>query len=511
VTVRSAMAWGARARVSLALAAIVVLAIVLRLQHAANAMVYDEMASMYFSSQPWSHLWGWWMVRETNPPLFYSLLKLWRDLVPMGHWWMRALPLLIAGVHLVLFGRFVRARLGWPAALASLLLFAVSWSDIYQAAYLRGYVLAELGVLVSFIGLLDAIEREGAAARSGWALYGLGATVAIYSHTTMLLWPVIVTIAVMADAAIQRQFRWRQVAALIAANLAILAASGWVVAVTLAQLHGRTANIAWLEPLTWNDYLGKIDLQLFAYETWGAVSMLLLVLIGTWRAWRQRVVRLSFFVVIGTLVLFRLAEAVHPIVSDFTMHWCFSFTALLAGAALPATWRGARWRASLAYLILAVATYYAADSSGATGIPQDWRYIVRTVARDRGAAMLASHESMGVVIEQVCLVEFGRTPCPFPLVVMADPHPTDNWAAGGYHGRLVAPGQVRAAIGRAPRVYAFSRYYYTPLEHLGMPRDRWFQAMWDDGELIGPIPASAFDAAHAGAPDYNAQYNGIDD
>jgi hypothetical protein len=35
--------------------------------------------------------------------------------------------------------------------------------------------------------------------------------------------------------------------------------------------------------------------------------------------------------------------------------------------------------------------------------------------------------------------------------------------------------------------------------------------MWDDGEMIGPIPASAFDAPHDARPDYDAQYNGIDD
>jgi len=55
---------------------IVALAVGLRLRHAAGSMAFDEMASMYFSGQSWTHLWGWWMLRETNPPLVYSLLKL---------------------------------------------------------------------------------------------------------------------------------------------------------------------------------------------------------------------------------------------------------------------------------------------------------------------------------------------------------------------------------------------------------------------------------------------------
>ena len=156
------------------LVAIVTLAVFLRLRHAAGSMVYDEMAAMYFSGQSWRHLWGWWMLRETNPPLFYSLLKLWRMVVPMGHWTMRALPLGIAFAHLAVFGAFARARLGWSAMLLGLVLLAVSSSDIYQADYLRGYGLAKLAVMVSFIGLVDAPEQR----TRGWLLYVGGAVVA---------------------------------------------------------------------------------------------------------------------------------------------------------------------------------------------------------------------------------------------------------------------------------------------------------------------------------------------
>jgi hypothetical protein len=197
------------------------------------------------------------MLRETNPPLFYSLLKLWRMVVPSpGEWAIRLLPLTIGFAHLAVFGHYVRRRLGWPAALLGLLLFALSPADIYQSAYVRGYVLAKLMVLVSFIGLVRAIEADGdrKAARSGWAAYVLAAVVAIYCHTTMVLWPVIVTIAVLVDEGLSRRLRMGLALRLIGADLGIMVLSGWVIVIALAQLRAlgqyRLARPAQLDRLS---------------------------------------------------------------------------------------------------------------------------------------------------------------------------------------------------------------------------------------------------------------------
>ena len=493
------------------LVAIVTLAVFLRLRHAAGSMVYDEMAAMYFSGQPWRHLWGWWMLRETNPPLFYSLLKLWRMVVPMGHWTMRALPLGIAFAHLAVFGAFARARLGWSAMLLGLVLLAVSSSDIYQADYLRGYGLAKLAVMVSFIGLVDAPEQR----TRGWLLYVGGAVVAIYCHTTMVLWPVIATLAVIADAMVRREIRWQPLATLLAADIVTALLSGWVLVMTFAQLRSMAAaNITWLQPLDWADFWASCQLQLLTRGNVGSALMAVAIAVGLWRGRHLRVVRLSFGVVIFTLVLFKVTDRIHPIVSDFTLHWCYSFTVLIAAAALSGSWH----RLPVALTVLAVVMV-----AGLVDLlvidpewqPQDWRRTVQTVAAHPGAALLASHESIGVVIEQTCVVEFGHLPCPFPLVVMADPKQTDNWSFGGYHGRLIAPSDVRMALGHASAVYAFSRYYYTPLEHLGLHARDWHEVYWDDGELIGPIPLHAFDPPGPGeparVPDPDAQYTGAPD
>lgn len=505
----------ARIGVALLLAATVGLAIWLRLRHAAGSMAFDEMASLYFSGQPWRRLWGWWMLRETNPPLFYSLLKLWRLVVPMGHWPMRALPLVIGFAQLPVFAHFARQRLGWAAALLGLLLFALSPSDIYQDDYLRGYGLARLAVMVSFIGLVGALEGRG----RGWLVYAGGAVTAIYCHTTMVLWPVIATLAVLGDAALRRNRDWRMLVRLLIADMASAVLSGWVLVMAYAQLKSASAaNITWLEPLGWKDFWITCNLQLLGGGSIGSALMALAIAIGLWRGRHDQAVRLSAGIVLGTLGLFKGTDLIHPIVSDYTLHWCFSFTALLAAASLADLRPGARVHPLVRLLALALVA-----GAGLVDLlvfdpvwqPQDLRRTVHTVAHRPGAALLVSHEAMGVVIEQTCLVEFGRLPCPFPLVAMADPRQTDNWAFGGFHGQLIAPAGVRKALGGADQVFAFSRYYYTPLEHLGLHAGDWPQIYWDDGELIGPIPVHAFDSPPPGAPprvpDPNARYTGAPD
>ena len=499
-----------------ALAAVAALIAGLWLWHAGATMVFDEMASVWFSGQPWGHLWGAWMVRETNPPLFYSLLKLWRSLLPIGHWTLRALPLGIAAAGLWLFAANLHRRLGpWPAVLA-LALCAVSWSDIWQAAYLRGYGLARMAVWVSFVGLVLALEQP--ARRRGWMVYGAGALVAIHCHTTMLLWPVIATMAVVAEMALRRAPDWRTIARLIAADIMIAVLSAWVLVMAVVQLRGaRAANISWLQPLGWGDFWATCNLQLLVGGTFGSALMAALMLAGLWRGRADRMMRLGALIALLAVAVFKATDALHPIISDYTLHWAFPFGVAVAAAALGGPVRS--WHGHAAALAIVAAVLGAGLTEMFTSefrmYPQDLRGTVQTVAAHPGAALLASHEAEGVVLEQACLVEWGHLPCPFPLVVLTDPRPTDNWAFGGYTGRLVPPAGARAALGNARAVYAFSRYFYTPLQHLGLHPADWPEVFWDDGELIGPIPLHAFDPPAPGeparVPDPDAEYTGEPD
>lgn len=474
-------------------AAAFALAVVLRLRQEPAPLASDEYASLYFSSRSFAQLWGPWMLRETNPPLFYSLLKLWRMAVPESQTALRLLPLLLSLAQIALTARIAGKRWGWAAAAMTVLLLALSPSDIYQSEYLRGYVLAKLAVTASFVGLLRALDGEGKGEPQGWALYAGGAVVAIYSHTTMLLWPAIATLAVLAEAALRRGVGRDALLRLLAANLAVALLSAWALWIAAEQVHAASANIAWIEPLSFEDWLSSVNLQLLLDGQAGSALMAALIVLGAIRTFADRTTRLALFVLIAGLGLFKVADRVHPIVSDYTLHWCASFTVLLAAAALAGRGgkAGVAARVGALALVAAVGLYELVTLVWIPE-PQDWRRTVETVARTPDAALLVTHESVGLVVQQACMLEFHRPDCPFPMVVMASRAPTDAWAFGGYRGPITPVRQVPAALLPARRVYAFSRYVYTPLPPLGLDENRYRRVEWDDGELIGPIPATDF-------------------
>jgi hypothetical protein len=476
------------------------LVLLLRLQQAHASMVYDEYASLYFSSRPFSDLWGWWLLRETNPPLFYSILKLWRMLVPDSQPALRLLPLLISLAQIGLLSRFIGRNYGWVAALLCLVLFALSPSDIYQSEYIRGYGLAKLAVTISFIGLVAALGKTRRPALA-WAGYVGGAVAAIYSHTTMLLWPLIATGAVLIETAWRRGIDRKRLAQLLAADLAIAVLASWEVWLAIAQMNERAANISWIKPLSAEDFIDTANLQLLLAGIVSSGLMAALMLVGTIRTFGNRITRLSLLIFVLSLLAFKAADLIHPITSDFTLHWCAPFSVLLAAAALAegktmAPPRRYRIGVIAATTVIAAVTgdgLFELNEDGQIPTPQDWHYVLETMARNPGAPLLVSHESIGVVVQQACMLRFHTPTCPFPLVVMQNPAPSDSWSFGGYRGRMVSAGEVRAALGSARQVFAFSRYVYTPLAPLGLDPGDYREVAWDDGELIGPIPIEDFD------------------
>jgi hypothetical protein len=487
----------------LAIAALV-LAFVLRIELMSAPLSFDEFASLYFADRPFSDLWGWWMVRETNPALFYTLLKVWRMVLPDNVETLRALPIAISLAQIVLLARFAHRTYGGFAAALAILLLALSPSDIFLTTDIRAYGLAKLAVTVSFIGLVKALSDDNDARLGGWLAYAGGAAVAIYTHSTMLLWPAVATLAVLAEAGFSRDISRRKLLRLLVADAAIALLSAWELVLVAAQLRVHTANIAWIQPLSLEDFRDEISLQLMMQGAASSVLMLGLMIAGVVRTFRNRTTRLALFMAVAGMAAFKAADQLHPVISDYTLHWAASFTVLLAAASLAARRQAqgpvrARIDRIGAVTVLALVTTvglveFEGDDTWLPQ-PQDWGYTVRTVAHTPGAALLASHESVGLVVEQACRLEFRQSGCPFPLVVMANASQADSWSFGGYGGRIVPPREVRSALGAAKTVFAFSRYVYTPLEPLGLDPGDYREIEWDDGELIGPIPIEDFPAA----------------
>jgi uncharacterized membrane protein len=512
---RSGLARSGTAGAGIALAFVLAfaLAIGLRLQQASAPVTFDEFASLYFSRQSFGDLWGWWMVRETNPPLFYSALKAWRMVVPEEQVALRMLPLAIGLAQIALLARFAARTFGWRAGLACVVLLAISPTDIFASESLRAYGLAKLMVTVSLLGLVRALGADGCPpARRGWAGYVAGAVLADFSHTTMLLWPGIAGLAAVAQAWWSREgLVWRRLRQMVLAGIAILALSGWVIALAFEQMQTRSANIGWIQSLPLDDFVASANLQIMVdgVLTWHVFA--LMIGVGLWRTWHAPVTRLALLSALVTLVTFKAADLIHPVVSDYTLHWAAIFTTIVAAASLsrtscPPHWGWlevriapgvSRWlrRVGPPVLIVALAAAGWSDLNSEDGWmphPQDWHETVTTVARHPGSALLVSHESIGVVVQEACALEWHRDYCPFPLVVMASPAQSDSWAFGGYRGPIVSAAGVPAALGNAREVYAFSRYVYRPLAPFGLDAGDYHEQEWDDGELIGPIPVESF-------------------
>jgi len=306
--------------------------------------------------------------------------------------------------------------------------------------------------------------------------------------------------AVLLDGAIASGLTRANALRVAAACAVIFALSAWVIVTALLQLDAHNGNIDWIEALDLDSLVSTINLQLLLDGVVGSAMMLILMAVGAARTFHLRETRLALYVLVLGIAALKAADWVHPVISDFTLHWAFSFAALLAGAAL------ARGNALSSFRrftppLMAIAVLASLALLGPWSLereayipkPQDWLASIRRVNSTPGAAMLVSHESVAVVVQQACMLEFHAATCPFPLVVVANPARSDSWASGGYRGAIVSAFDVRRALGDTKEVFAFSRYVYRPLDPFGLDKGDYGEVKWDDGELIGPIPVSAFD------------------
>ena len=159
------------------LAAIVALAVVVRLAGVGDRLSIDEGYSWLVGSSPdasafLDRLAGY----ENTPPLFYLLLT---PLPLDDEVWLR-LPALLAGVGsvLVLYA-VVRPLLGTPTALLSALGLAVAPYYVQFSNYSRGFTLATFGLLLALWG---AARLAQGGRRRWWWLYAGGAVLALYSE-----------------------------------------------------------------------------------------------------------------------------------------------------------------------------------------------------------------------------------------------------------------------------------------------------------------------------------------
>lgn len=408
----------------LLLAAILLGAAAMRIATAGYGLWFDELASLAFAQQPLGHLWGDWMVRETNPPLFYTLLKSWTGLAGTGDRTIRLLPILF-GLAGIAAGALLARRLGGPrAGLLAAGLLALSASHVDLSQEVRAYGMAQGAVLVATWGMVRYLERRRA---RDLLLYAVAATIALYAHTTLLLFVLIANLAMLWLLRRDRaaMLRW------VGANAAVALAWSWWGWITLRQLTGGHGDITWIArpdlAAAWR-MTGEAYAFAFAPDGGLVAGVALAAILGAilWLAWRDRrpaVVLTATFALAAPVLLFAVSQWV-PIFLPRTLCWAAGCaTVLLAVAVVRIPLRSVSVALAVALLVLEAVTLV-------RWLPvrqeEGWREAVAAVAQASSAPVLLVQGDAAGLAAAHYAGNFN-----VPVVVLArDPGDGDRWGDG---------------------------------------------------------------------------------
>jgi 4-amino-4-deoxy-L-arabinose transferase-like glycosyltransferase len=140
-------------------------------------------------ARPWYEMWTN-ASGDVHPPLFYLVLRLWREIVPDSDAWIRGLPALLSVIAIGLLFLAIHTHAGPVPALWASALMALAGVQIEYAQECRSYPL----MLVCLLGTAAAvlrIERYGFHWRRGIAV-GIGALAAAMTH--YLAFPILIVL-----------------------------------------------------------------------------------------------------------------------------------------------------------------------------------------------------------------------------------------------------------------------------------------------------------------------------
>jgi 4-amino-4-deoxy-L-arabinose transferase-like glycosyltransferase len=230
----------------------------------AQPLWLDEAYSFQFTQLPLSQLWGAEALREPNPPLYYTLLKLWVFFFGESETALRSLSAVIGTLTIPLLyvlGRTLgKQQLGIIAAL----LLAISPINIQYGQEARAYALltmcvtliilglagilnepeeTQMPIAQTFIQLLNPKDRGNSRNKAkittclAWLAYIVGSSIAFYAHSTAIfllgISSACVSMHCVTTLRFNKIFFWNW----IAANTLILVAWAWWLTFMLQQTH----------------------------------------------------------------------------------------------------------------------------------------------------------------------------------------------------------------------------------------------------------------------------------
>lgn len=315
------------------LAATMLLAAALRAYGIGAASLWnDELFSRYYAQLGLPFLWTQGFSVETTPPTYYTLLVGWMRLFGTSEAAMRSLSLVASVGTVPLVYLLAREFAGVAVALLAALLFALSPMQIYFAQEARAYALMLLPVALALLGLARFL-REPRATRH-LVMYGVGATLAVYVHTTSILLVAALNLAFLTalvgdGGAIgwPGLRRWPGLLRWIAANAVVTLLC---VPEALAMLREVGANrLSWMRPVNAHDILLSLGVLVTGPATHpGKLSiglgMLALAALAA-AVWQLRPERRAFAVLVAApavdLALILLAGLRQPILVPRVLCW----------------------------------------------------------------------------------------------------------------------------------------------------------------------------------------------
>lgn len=455
-------------REALFLAALIIAAIIVRIELADYSLGFDDFASLFFAEQPLSVLWSDWMVRETNPPLYYSMLHVWVSLFGHSEMAIRWLSIIGAAVGIAMLAMLVRPRFGIRAAIAVVVLTGLSAHHVFFSLAARGYIFAFDGVVLSLFGLFAMIEQPQMDRRHALpavACYAIGSLVAIYSHTTMVIWPVAATAGVFV-------LRWRTLlenrgrllVILAIANLVVLVGAAWWLSITVIQMRGVNHNISWIEPVggrklarlvSRNSYLVRaVD----GAERITFVMIAGLIVLAMVRTWSTLATRAITILLVLATVVFCAVGYVKPIVAPRTLFWLNVFPLLLVAIAIGSIKSRLGYLAVLATMVgLFVANL---SWSHWTFLEEDgYSEGLMHVAADPNRVMVVESEAMGNIVQRACRVTYpDKARCPIRIFTIRTNKKADVWATGTIAEPILPWNRLREVIPLRTEIYTLGRW-----------------------------------------------------
>ena len=214
----------------------------------------NELFSVYWVKNPFEFLLTKGLITETNPPLYFVLLKLWTGVFGSSEAAVRSLSTLASTASIPLAYLLGLELGGVAVGLVGATLLAISPVQLYFAHEARVYAFLPLFTLVTMLGLcrfLRTPDTRGFMPDRRFAnsldIYALGAIALLYSHASSVLVLAALGLTTLLYFAEIRAPRSQVLAFLFANVIVALLASPAIMALAM---QAKSPNIEWMPPLS---------------------------------------------------------------------------------------------------------------------------------------------------------------------------------------------------------------------------------------------------------------------